>query len=116
MKKMGPKVNHLSFAEDVIIFTSTCIYSLSLIMKTLHIYEKTSGQLINKEKSHFKIPYNAPQDRTSLALISRKVPSLTLDVLYILEGKGSFISLPWSPKLSLTTGDGKPKCSAMVEE
>lgn len=43
MEKKGPQINHLSFADDLIIFTSTCKYSLKLIIKTLLIYEATSG-------------------------------------------------------------------------
>lgn len=62
MERKGPQINHLSFADDVIIFTSTSNYSLKLIIKTLQLYETTSGQLINKDKSQFMIPENTPTD------------------------------------------------------
>ncbi|XP_055814560.1 uncharacterized protein LOC129884256 [Solanum dulcamara] len=58
MEKKGPLINHLSFADDVIIFTSTSKYSLKLIIKTLQLYEHTSGQLVNKDKSQCMIPLN----------------------------------------------------------
>ncbi|XP_055818647.1 uncharacterized protein LOC129887548 [Solanum dulcamara] len=58
MEKKGPLINHLSFADDIISFTSTCKYSLKLIMKTLQRYEKSLGQLINKEKSQCMLPLN----------------------------------------------------------
>ncbi|KAK6782011.1 hypothetical protein RDI58_019807 [Solanum bulbocastanum] len=61
MDHRGPQINHLSFADDVIIFTSTDRYSMSLIMSILEDYEHTSDQLINKEKSHFMIPSNTSQ-------------------------------------------------------
>lgn len=55
----GPQVNHLSVADDVIIFTSGKRNSLKLIMKTLACYEQVSAKLINKDKSHFMVPSNA---------------------------------------------------------
>lgn len=62
MEPKGPQINHLSFADDVIIFTSTDRHSMKLIMNTLEVYEHTSDQLINKEKSHFMVPANTSQD------------------------------------------------------
>ncbi|XP_049364529.1 uncharacterized protein LOC125829336 [Solanum verrucosum] len=59
METRGPQVNHLSFADDIIIFTSGRKKSLELIMHTLNIYEETSGQLVNKDKSHFMVHSNA---------------------------------------------------------
>ncbi|XP_049410619.1 uncharacterized protein LOC125873814 [Solanum stenotomum] len=55
----GPQVNHLSFADDIIVFTSGRKKSLELIMQTLNIYEETSGQLLNKDKSQFLVHSNA---------------------------------------------------------
>ncbi|WMV13569.1 hypothetical protein MTR67_006954 [Solanum verrucosum] len=60
METRGPQINHLSFADDVIIFASSDRLSLHLIMKTMSTYETTSGQLINKDKSHFMDPENSP--------------------------------------------------------
>uniref|UniRef100_A0A0V0IU37 Putative ovule protein n=1 Tax=Solanum chacoense TaxID=4108 RepID=A0A0V0IU37_SOLCH len=62
MGPKGPQINHLSFADDVIIFASTDRHSLKLIMETLGEYEHTFGQLINKSKSHFMVPDNTSQD------------------------------------------------------
>ncbi|XP_055814323.1 uncharacterized protein LOC129883750 [Solanum dulcamara] len=59
MAKHGPQINHLSFADDIIIFSSGRKQTLNLIMDTLATYERISGQLINKHKSHFMIPSNA---------------------------------------------------------
>ncbi|WMV32723.1 hypothetical protein MTR67_026108 [Solanum verrucosum] len=62
MEPKGPKINHLSFANDIIIFASTERQSLKHIMDNLKEYEQTSGQLINRGKSHFMVPDKTPQD------------------------------------------------------
>ncbi|KAK6789568.1 hypothetical protein RDI58_013368 [Solanum bulbocastanum] len=59
MEMRGPQINHLSFADDIIIFTLGRQHYLKLIMKTLATYERVSGQLINKDKSHFLLHPNA---------------------------------------------------------
>ena len=62
MESRGPQINHLSFADDIIIFCSTTRDTLHMIMKTLATYESVSDQLINKDKSHFMVPSNAPRE------------------------------------------------------
>ncbi|XP_055806976.1 uncharacterized protein LOC129875754 [Solanum dulcamara] len=62
MKERGPQIDHLSFGDDIIIFSSGRKKILQIIMKTLTIYEQTLGQLINKNKSHFMMISNAIQD------------------------------------------------------
>ncbi|XP_055830788.1 uncharacterized protein LOC129899799 [Solanum dulcamara] len=62
MERKGPQVNHLSFADDVIIFIATNNFSMNLNTKTLKAYETTSGQLINKDKSQFMLPLNTNPD------------------------------------------------------
>ena len=59
MERRGPQVNHLSFADDIILFTSGRQKTLKLLMKTLKEYEETSGQLIIEDKSHFMLHSNA---------------------------------------------------------
>ncbi|XP_015084239.1 uncharacterized protein LOC107027648 [Solanum pennellii] len=59
MEKRGPQVNHLSFADDIILFTSGRCKTLKLLMNTLKEYEKISGQLINGDKSHFMLHSSA---------------------------------------------------------
>ncbi|XP_060183197.1 uncharacterized protein LOC132613164 [Lycium barbarum] len=51
MPKWSPRINHLCYADDTIIFASACEISLKMIMEVLADYEKASGQLINKAKS-----------------------------------------------------------------
>ncbi|XP_075108964.1 uncharacterized protein LOC142180789 [Nicotiana tabacum] len=51
MPKWSPKINHLAYADDMIIFLSSDLTSLMLIMQVLNAYEVASGQLVNKTKS-----------------------------------------------------------------
>ncbi|XP_075088070.1 uncharacterized protein LOC142170146 [Nicotiana tabacum] len=51
MPKWSPKINHLVYADDMIIFSSSDETSLMLIMRVLKAYEDASGQLVNKTKS-----------------------------------------------------------------
>ncbi|KAL0427612.1 UNVERIFIED_CONTAM: hypothetical protein Slati_2936000 [Sesamum latifolium] len=53
-------VSHLSYAEDIILFTNAKVRSLETVMDFLKEYEATSGQLINVEKSAFILSPNAP--------------------------------------------------------
>lgn len=55
----GPQINHLSFADDNIIFTTGRRATLRLIMKILVSYKVVFGQLINKDKSNFLLPDKA---------------------------------------------------------
>ncbi|XP_075080326.1 uncharacterized protein LOC142165846 [Nicotiana tabacum] len=51
LPKWSPKINHLSYAYDTIIFSSSDATSLKLIVEVLRANETASGQLINKAKS-----------------------------------------------------------------
>ncbi|XP_070056298.1 uncharacterized protein [Nicotiana tomentosiformis] len=57
MEMRGPQMNHLSFADDIIISTSGCKAFLQKIMYILRNYEDTFGQRINSNKSHFMTPF-----------------------------------------------------------
>nr|XP_016466901.1 PREDICTED: uncharacterized protein LOC107789578 [Nicotiana tabacum] len=51
MPKWSPKINHLAYVDDMIIFSSSDETSLMLIMQVMNAYEAASGQLVNKTKS-----------------------------------------------------------------
>ena len=61
MEKRGPQINHLSFVDDIIIFTSTNRKSLQLIVETITDYEKVSDQQLNKDKSFYMVTDNTNQ-------------------------------------------------------
>nr|XP_016447547.1 PREDICTED: uncharacterized protein LOC107772562 [Nicotiana tabacum] len=48
LPKWSPKINHLTYADDTIISSSSDATSLRLIMEILQVYEIASGQLVNK--------------------------------------------------------------------
>ncbi|XP_060184146.1 uncharacterized protein LOC132613875 isoform X2 [Lycium barbarum] len=66
MHNPGPQVNHLSFADDTIIFSSGKKASLQIILNTVTTCDRVSGQLINKDKCSFTM---APS--TTLSNIKR---------------------------------------------
>ncbi|XP_059316163.1 uncharacterized protein LOC132067011 [Lycium ferocissimum] len=49
----GPRISHLAYADDVILFTSWDNYSLKKLLKQLRNYEEVTGQKINNGKSMF---------------------------------------------------------------
>lgn len=60
MPKWSPEVNHLSYADDTILFCSGHPASMRKMMKVFRRYGSVSGQMINLDKSlvylHEKIP------------------------------------------------------------
>lgn len=53
MPKWSPKINHLSYTDDTILFCSGHSGSIKKMIKILREYERISGQLINRDKSLF---------------------------------------------------------------
>lgn len=53
MDTIGPRINHLAYADDLIIFCSGKTKTLELIVDCLRKYEESSGQQMNKGKSCF---------------------------------------------------------------
>ena len=49
--KNGPKLTHLFFADNFLIFCRSTLEECHKIQELLAIYETASGQMINKEKT-----------------------------------------------------------------
>nr|XP_009770889.1 PREDICTED: uncharacterized protein LOC104221517 [Nicotiana sylvestris] len=48
-----PKINHLAYIDDIVIFYSGSSESINPVMKSIGNYEKSSGQLVSRDKSFF---------------------------------------------------------------
>lgn len=57
LPKWSPKINHLAYGDDTILFSSGDRRSIIKIMRVLKEYEEASGQNINKTKSSFYLQH-----------------------------------------------------------
>lgn len=67
----SPRINHLLFADDTMLFTRTDVQSCTTLMEILHSYEAASGQMINAAKSSISFSAKTSQevrDRVKLQL------------------------------------------------
>nr|XP_016436823.1 PREDICTED: uncharacterized protein LOC107762942 [Nicotiana tabacum] len=53
MDSRGPMINHLAYADDIVIFCGGNNMTLKLIKKVIDMYGKASGQKVNNDKSFF---------------------------------------------------------------
>ena len=59
--KRGPKLTHFFFANDSLLFCRANLDECSNILKLLGVYEQSSGQKINKEKTALFFSKSTPQ-------------------------------------------------------
>ncbi|KAL0285433.1 UNVERIFIED_CONTAM: hypothetical protein Sangu_2778900 [Sesamum angustifolium] len=58
------RVSHLAYADDLMMFTTTCRQNMELLRDFLRAYERVSGQLINGLKSSFIVGRQASSLQT----------------------------------------------------
>lgn len=84
--RRAPKVNHLSFADDCLLFFKSKVEEANEIHRVLKVYENASGQAINYSKSSVVFSANV-QDHSRAAICNilgiRSVPD-----------KGNYLGLP----------------------
>ncbi|WMV39051.1 hypothetical protein MTR67_032436 [Solanum verrucosum] len=60
LPKWSPVINHLSYADDTILFCSGQSYSMKKMMKVVRDYEHVSGQMVNLDKSFVYLREKVP--------------------------------------------------------
>ena len=58
----GPKLSHLFFADDSLIFCKVSIQECSALQRILQVYEKASSQQLNQAKTSLFFSSNTPGD------------------------------------------------------
>jgi hypothetical protein len=59
--RKGPQINHLFFADDSVLFCKANAKEWEKIQALLELYEKASGQKLNREKTSLLFSKNTPQ-------------------------------------------------------
>ena len=59
----GPKISHLFFADDSLLFYNASIEECGVLMAKLKLYEKASGQSINTEKTSLFFSHNTTESQ-----------------------------------------------------
>ncbi|KAG5608466.1 hypothetical protein H5410_019747 [Solanum commersonii] len=67
MPKGSLRLNHLAFADDMIILCKAEVGTMTMISETLRKYEEVSGQKVNKDKSAIYLHHNVQGGESVIA-------------------------------------------------
>ena len=74
--RRGPKLMHLLFADDSLIFCRATMKECNKVMDILKVYEKASGQKINRSKTSLFFSKSIPEDVKHGIKVTLGVPEI----------------------------------------
>lgn len=83
MPRGSPKINHLAFADDMIILCKAELGTMKLITEVLEQYENMSGEKINKEKNVIYLHKNVSQGDVIVAEITTGILRKQFPFIYL---------------------------------
>ena len=87
--RQGPKITHLFFADDCLLFCRSNRIECQKIQQVLDWYEVASGQLVNKKKTTLFFSRNTPKEVQQEIKVSLGVSTITHYEKYL--GLPSFV-------------------------
>ena len=74
--RRGPKLTHLFFADDCLLFCRSTLDECEKIQELLALYERASGQMVNKDKTTLFFNRNTDEDIKETIKLSLGVPAI----------------------------------------